>query len=40
MQFGMENAVLDPSKQWQNDLLKYRHYFYLQCEPLVCVNIN
>lgn len=35
MQFGLEDAVLDPAKQWQNDLLKYRHYFYLQCEPLL-----
>lgn len=40
MQFGLEDAVLDPAKQWGNDLLKYRHYFYLQCEPLLYVNIN
>lgn len=40
MQFGLEDAVLDPAKQWQNDLLEYRHYFYLQCEPLLYVNVN
>lgn len=40
MQFGLEDAVLHPAKQWQNDLLKYRCYFYLQCEPLLYVNIN
>lgn len=40
MQFGLEDAVLDPAKQWQNDLLKLRHYFYLQYEPLLYVNTN
>lgn len=40
MQFGLEDAVLHPAKQWPNDLPKYRRYFYLQCEPLLYVNIN